>query len=89
MATLSEIKLLRTLLVKSRFYFIPKGKQNLENIYELVKSFYPMLCDDRVVRTDNGEKEWHHQVRLALNDIKDKPAVSKPKDKKIGIWKFN
>jgi hypothetical protein len=89
-AKLSEVKMLRKLLVNSRFHFIPKGTQNLKNIQKVVKTFYPTLCDDSVKRKDNGENEWEHQVRLALDDIKDKPAVTKVNEgKRDGIWEFN
>lgn len=89
MATLSEVKMLRNILVKTRFHFVPKGTHKLQDILKSVKSFYSTICDDNVTRTDNGEKEWHHQVRLALNDLRDKPVVIKTNQINDGIWEFN
>ncbi len=90
MATLEQVKLLEDVLVNSRFYFIPKGVHNLKDIYKAVKNHYPTLCDDSVKRPDNKEKEWQHQVRLALKSLKKKPVVSKVnEDEKDGIWEFN
>jgi hypothetical protein len=90
MATLSEVKMLCKLLVNSRFNFIPKGVHNLEDVQKAVKTFYPTLCDDSIKREDNGENEWEHQVRLALQRMQNKPATKHlNKGKKDGKWQFN
>jgi hypothetical protein len=90
MATLEQVKSLEIILVNSRFSIIPKGVHNLKDVYKLVKTFYPSLCDDSVKRPDNKEKEWQHQVRLAINKLKDKPTITKAnQDEQDGIWEFN
>jgi hypothetical protein len=90
MATLEQVKSLEIILINSRFSIIPKGVHNLKDVYKLVKTFYPSLCDDNIKRPDNKEKEWQHQVRLALLKMQDKPAVIKVNEgKQDGIWEFN
>ena len=62
-------------LVDSRFNFIERGTNEINDIYEAVKGQYPDLCDDEFSCDHNqrvglGEPEWKHVVRNALQTCK-------------------
>lgn len=71
-------QILRKNLIESK---MPWWQENVEldlwQIYEVVSEIYPSLCDSSIKRQDNGEKEWHHITRLALDDLKKEGVVRK------------
>ena len=75
---MNDNQILRKNLVESK---MPWWQENVEldlwQIYEVVSEIYPSLCDSSINRQDNGEIEWHHITRLALDHLKKEGVVRK------------
>ena len=89
---LEDITKLGKALAKTQFAFIPRGEHTLKNIYRLVSTEYPHLCDDNYSCADNcagggGQPEWKHAVRRALDDQKAKGGFVASGSKR-GHWRF-
>ena len=79
-------------LTKTNFAFIPRGEHILQDVYRLVRSEYPRLCDDDYSCADNcaggsRQPEWKHAVRRALDHQKAKGGLVAPGSRK-GHWCF-
>ena len=71
---------------------IPRGEHQLQEIYRLVKSAYPSLCQEfplcsEVCKEGNQEPEWHHRVRSVLQVLKS-PKGPVSKGARHGYWRF-
>ena len=69
---------------------VRKGKYDIEEIYDIVKSNFAGLCDDKCYE-DKGYKnapKWKHVVRCALQTLKER-GVIRGKGMEIGVWYFN
>lgn len=59
------------------FNFMEPGNQSLTHIYQRVSETFPNLCNDNFLCNDccggpHYDPEWHHIVRTALSNAKDK-----------------
>jgi hypothetical protein len=79
---------LRTWLVESRLFFLPKGIYAVSDILETIKEIVPHLCDDTILCTHSGNTlntpEWKHSVRWALHELQKLDIVESVGD---GYWK--
>ena len=80
---------LRTWLVESRLFFLPKGYYELKDLYDIIQEKVPHLCDDEILCTHSGttynKPEWKHNVNWALHELKLKNVV-KRLDETTGVW---
>lgn len=82
-------------LVRARFSFLPRGRLHLGRvIYPAVTAHFPKLCDDTYRCCDNCSSnvkapEWQHQVRGALDWLKEDPSSGVTKDAARNWWRFS
>ena len=91
----ARAKLLHTMIIDynilTRIGFsdkIRKGRYDIEEIYDIVKSNFAGLCDDKCYE-DKGYKnapKWKHVVRCALQTLKEQGAIRGTN--KTGVWYF-
>jgi len=83
---------LRTWLVESKLFFIPRGIHHLVEFNTYIQKSVPHLCDDKVLcehsGTTNGRPEWQHEVRWALHELQDKGITQNIKKGAKGYWKL-
>jgi len=79
---------LKNWLIDSEVFFIPRGEHNIGAIYTYVEASVPKMCDNSVPcshsENEYGQPEWKHQVRLALNKLKDRGVIENVRH---GVWK--
>ena len=86
------LKELYHILRQTGFSFIPEGEHNIRDVYALVRSQFPNLCDDRYLCSENcksgyNSPEWQHKVRTALWDIQRHATVVRTTGRR-GYWNF-
>lgn len=72
---------LSQILRDSQFEFLKHGEYHQQDIYRQVESQYPNLCDDGILCPHDPRPhrpEWHHQVRSALQSLKNRGVVLHP-----------
>lgn len=79
-------------LINSKFSFVPKGRINIEEIYESVSTEFPKLCDNTYYCSENcnsgnNQPEWKHTVRNALQKLKNTSTQISFTGQR-GFWKF-
>lgn len=62
-------------LHKSHFSFVPRGEHTVHDVYAMVKTQHPTLCDDNFLCANNcsrgsSQPEWQHVVRRSLQSHK-------------------
>ncbi len=70
-----NVKVLYRFLIECEFRFIPDGEYTLSDIYRLVKTRFPELCDDTYLcsascKGGHNQPEWKHGTRGALFRLK-------------------
>ena len=80
-------KLKKNLVETKMPWWQEETELELKKIQSIVSEIYPTLCDSEIIRTDNGEAEWKHYIRLSLETLKKKGIVKKVNPtKRDGLW---
>ena len=79
-------------LRETGFSFVPPGEHNIRDVYGIVRSHYPNLCDDGYLCLEHCESgynspEWQHNVRTALWDTRRRSNSIRATDRR-GYWIF-
>ena len=65
-----------------------EGPQPVERLYEVIQSRHPVFCDDRITRGQPPRPLWRHEVRFALEELKEDQVLERIEliGKKSGLW---
>ena len=74
----TSFQILKNALVESQMPWWQQGVElDMDQIYTLVNTVYPFLCDPTLIRPQDGiTTEWEHHTRLALIELKRNGIVS-------------
>jgi hypothetical protein len=61
---------LRSWLVTSKLFFLPKGRVHKNFIYTYIETILPELCTSTEVKYAGQRTVWQHAVDFALSDLK-------------------
>ncbi len=74
---------LRSWLVTSKLFFLPKGRVHKTFIYTYVQTILPELCTNNNIVHAGMRTVWQHNVDFALSDLK-KAGVIKQSVRDVG-----
>lgn len=64
------------------------GPRSVDELYATIRELYPELCDDATTRGKPPRALWKHEVRFALEELKEDRAIRRlvGLDSKTGKW---